>query len=103
MAIEILNLDLKFKYLLKIFQVCPFYVIREKRKEDRPNKNKGRQMEKASKYCPSCGGKLVVRRACPHVNIRCAACGKNYPQDKYKELIDDYWEEKLAHIPVNRL
>jgi hypothetical protein len=47
MAIEILNLDLKFKYLLKIFQVCPFYVIREERKEDRPNKNKGRQMEKA--------------------------------------------------------
>jgi uncharacterized Zn finger protein len=60
-------------------------------------------MEKASKDCPSCGGKLVVRHACPHVIIRCATCGKNYPQDKYKELIDDYWEEKLAHIPVNRL
>lgn len=74
-----------------------------KRKEARPNKNKGRQMEKATKHCPSCSGKLVVRRACPNVIICCNACGKSYPQDKYKELIDDYWEEKLAHIPVNRL
>lgn len=60
-------------------------------------------MEKTTQHCQSCGGKLVVRRACPHVIICCDACGKSYPQEKYKELIDDYWEEKLANIPVNRL
>ncbi|WP_321413164.1 dual CXXC motif small (seleno)protein [uncultured Desulfobacter sp.] len=53
-------------------------------------------MKKTIQLCPSCDGKLVVRRACPHVIICCDACGKNYPQKKYKELIDDYWEEKLA-------
>ena len=103
MAIEILKFDLKSKYLLKIFQLCLFYVIRGKRKVLRPNKNKGIKMKKATQACPSCGGKLVVRRACPNVIICCDACNKSYPQDKYKELIDDYWEEKLANIPVNRL
>jgi len=60
-------------------------------------------MKKVTKHCPSCGGTLVVRRACPHVIICCDTCGKSVPQDQYKELIDDYWEERLAHIPVNRL
>jgi len=75
----------------------------EKRKEIRPNKNKGTKMENTTQHCPSCDGNLVVRRACPHVIICCNTCGKNYPQHKYKELIDDYWEEKLSNIPVNRL
>ncbi|WP_321493806.1 dual CXXC motif small (seleno)protein [uncultured Desulfobacter sp.] len=60
-------------------------------------------MKKDPNRCLSCGGKLVVRRACPHVIICCDACGKSYPQEKYKDLIDDYWENKLANIPVNRL
>ncbi|WP_020587623.1 dual CXXC motif small (seleno)protein [Desulfobacter curvatus] len=60
-------------------------------------------MEKSTKHCLSCGGQLVVRRACPHVIICCDDCGRSYPQEKYKELIDNYWEEKLANIPVNRI
>ena len=60
-------------------------------------------MEPKNERCPSCGGKLVVRRACPNVIICCNDCNKSYPKEKYKDLIDDYWEEQLANIPVNRL
>ena len=74
-----------------------------KKKGSLAHKNKGSKMKKDHNHCLSCGGKLVVRRACPHVIICCDACGKSYPQEKYKDLIDDYWENKLANIPVNRL
>ncbi|WP_367172633.1 dual CXXC motif small (seleno)protein [Desulfobacula sp.] len=33
----------------------------------------------------------------------CRSCTINYPEDKYKDLMDEYLEEKLANVPVNRL
>jgi len=31
------------------------------------------------------------------------SCGKKYPENKYKDLMDDYFEDRLANIPVNKL
>ncbi|WP_459915834.1 dual CXXC motif small (seleno)protein [Desulfocicer niacini] len=35
--------------------------------------------------------------------LSCRVCGKDYPQEKYKELMDDYFEFVLANVPCNRL
>ncbi|MEX1298204.1 MAG: dual CXXC motif small (seleno)protein [Desulfotignum sp.] len=33
----------------------------------------------------------------------CRSCGQNVPEARYKELMDDYLEEQLANVPINRI
>jgi len=53
--------------------------------------------------CLACGGRLYIKRTWTKVYFCCRSCAKNYPEDRYKDLMDEYLEEKLANIPVNRL
>jgi hypothetical protein len=35
--------------------------------------------------------------------LRCRFCGKTFPLEQFKDLIEDLWEDMLANIPCDRL
>ncbi len=37
------------------------------------------------------------------IKEKCLSCGTRYPEDKTKDLMDDYLKEQLANVPINRL
>ncbi len=53
--------------------------------------------------CLECGGKLKIKRTWKNIYLICMDCSTRYPEDKYKDLMDDYYEEQLAYVPVNML
>jgi len=59
--------------------------------------------EKLKGRCLECGSSLVLKKTWRSVYLVCRSCRKRYPEDKYKELMDDYMEEMLANVPCNRL
>ncbi|MFU8769603.1 MAG: dual CXXC motif small (seleno)protein [Desulfotignum sp.] len=33
----------------------------------------------------------------------CRSCSRNFPENRYKELMDEYLEAQLANVPINRI
>jgi len=60
-------------------------------------------MKEITGRCLSCGGRLFIKRTWTKVYLCCRSCSTRYPEDRYKELMDEFMEEQLANVPVNRL
>ncbi|QTA90275.1 Uncharacterized protein dnm_063360 [Desulfonema magnum] len=44
-----------------------------------------------------------MKRTWQQVNLYCRSCNKEYPLEKFTDLMDEMFEEALANIPCNRL
>lgn len=60
-------------------------------------------MKKLKERCPNCNGRVVLKRSWTKAFFYCKDCKTKFDKDKMKYFLNDYTEEFLAFLPVDRL